>query len=59
NRKETPETVTVWERHWGDHKITQQSMEGKWLDSQIYEFVVTLQPNEVKKITYTIETKWD
>jgi len=59
NRKETPETVTVWERHWGDHKITQQSMEGKWLDSQIYEFVVTLQPNEVKKVTYTIETKWD
>ncbi|MBX3111448.1 MAG: DUF4139 domain-containing protein [Fimbriimonadaceae bacterium] len=59
NRKETPETVHVWERHWGDHKVIKQSMDGKWLDSQIYEFVVDLKPNEVKTVTYTIETEWD
>ncbi len=59
NRKETPETVNVWERHWGEHKITKQNVDGKWLDSQIYEFVVTLKPDEVKTIEYTIETSWD
>jgi len=59
NRKESPETVTVWERHWGEHKITKQSMEGKWLDNDTLEYVVTLKANEVRTIEYTIETSWD
>lgn len=58
NRKETEETVTVWERHWGDHKITQSSMEGTWLDANTLQFKVKLGPDEVKTVTYTIETKW-
>jgi hypothetical protein len=58
NRKETPETVTVWERHWGDHKVTNSNAESKWLDSNTLQFVLTMAPNEVKKVTYTIETRW-
>ncbi|MBS1709095.1 MAG: DUF4139 domain-containing protein [Armatimonadetes bacterium] len=59
NRKETPETVTVWERHWGEHKVTKESMKGKWLDNDTLEYEVVLAPNEVKTVTYTIETSWD
>lgn len=58
NRKETPETVTVWERHWGDHKVTNANAEYKWLDSNTLQFVLVLAPNEVKKVTYTVETRW-
>ncbi|MBX3111440.1 MAG: DUF4139 domain-containing protein [Fimbriimonadaceae bacterium] len=59
NRKDTPETVTVWERHWGEHKVTKQNMEGKWLDNDTLEYVVHLAANEVKTVEYTIETSWD
>lgn len=58
NRKETPETVHVFERHWGEWKVTDKSMEFEKLDSETMQFVVTLKANEVKKVTYTVETRW-
>lgn len=58
NRKETAETVNVIERSWGQWKITQSSDPQTKLDANTFEFIVTLQPNQVKKITYTIETIW-
>ena len=58
NRKETSETINVLERHYGDWNITQKSQDFEKLDSNTAEFVVTLKPNEVRKITYTVETQW-
>jgi hypothetical protein len=58
NRKETPETVYVLERHWGDWKVTSKSQDFTKLDSDTMQFVVNLQPNEVKKVIYTVETRW-
>lgn len=58
NRKETAETVHLWERHWGDWRITQHNMDFTKLDANTAEFVVSLAPNEVKKVTYTVETYW-
>jgi hypothetical protein len=58
NRKEVPETVHVYERHWGDWKVTQQNFESRKLDANTLEFVVELKPGETKKIVYTVETRW-
>ncbi|MBS1722954.1 MAG: DUF4139 domain-containing protein [Armatimonadetes bacterium] len=58
NRKETSETVHVYERHWGDWKVTDKSDNFDKLDSETIDFVITLKPNEVHKVTYTIETRW-
>lgn len=58
NRKETAETVNVIERNWGDWKVTEKSQEFTKLDSNTIQFAVTLKPNEVKTVRYTVETKW-
>jgi len=58
NRKETPESVYVMERHYGDWTITEKNRPFEKLDSNTAQFVVDLKPNEVKKIIYTVETKW-
>jgi hypothetical protein len=58
NRKDVPDTVNVLERHWGDWKVTEKSMDFTKLDSQTMEFVVNLKAGESKKVTYTVETKW-
>lgn len=58
NRKTEPETVYVLERHYGDWRITEKSQDFAKLDSETAQFVLNLQPNEVKKVTYTVETKW-
>ncbi len=58
NRKETAETVNVLERHWGDWKVTEHNLDFTKEDSNTMQFIVPLKPNEVKKITYTVETKW-
>ena len=58
NRKETSETVYVLERHYGDWKITDKSQDFTKLDSNTAQFIVDLKPNEVKKVVYTVETKW-
>jgi hypothetical protein len=58
NRKETPETVYLLERHYGDWKVTQKSMDFTKLDSISMQFVVKLKAGESRKVTYTVETKW-
>jgi hypothetical protein len=58
NRKQELETVYVLERHYGDWRITDKSQPFDKLDSNTAQFVVSLQPNEVKKVRYTVETKW-
>lgn len=58
NRKTTPETVFVIERHWGDWKIKKENIKGAKLDAFSYQFQLNLQPNEVKTVQYTVETEW-
>ena len=58
NRKETPETVHVFERHYGDYRISENSQEFTRPDSDTVLFLVDLKPNEVRKVKYTVETYW-
>ena len=58
NRKESSESVHVYERHFGDWKVTSKSQEFTKLDANTADFLVTLKPNEVRKVTYTVETRW-
>ena len=58
NRKETPETVYVLERHYGDWNIQNKNMAFTKLDSNTAQFVVDLKAGEVKKVIYTVDTKW-
>jgi hypothetical protein len=58
NRSTKPETVHVYERHWGDWKITKKSDDFVKLDSQTADFVLNLKPNEVRTISYTVQTRW-
>ena len=58
NRKEVADRVYVWERHFGDWRISNTSMEWKKLDASTMEYVVDLKAGETKKITYTVVTKW-
>lgn len=58
NRKESAESVTVLERHWWEHVLSEMSMQPKKLDANTYEFTVDLKPNEVKTIKYTVTTRW-
>ncbi len=58
NRKETRETVVVLERHWGDWRVRSKSQDYRKLDSQTMRFQVALNPNQVKNITYSVETRY-
>jgi hypothetical protein len=58
NRKVTPQTVYVLERHWGDWRILEKSHEFTKLDSEAIQFEVALQPNEVQTVKYTVDTKF-
>jgi hypothetical protein len=58
NRKETDEQVYVLERHYGDWSIREKSQDFTKLDSETAQFIVDLKPNEVKKVSYTVETRW-
>ena len=58
NRKDTPETVEVVERHWGDWKVTARSEEFTKEDANTIRFTVALKPNETRTVTYTVETRW-
>lgn len=58
NRKETAETVTVYERHWGQWSITKHNMDFEKPDSETAVFTVRLEPNQVRKVVYTVETRW-
>ena len=58
NRKETPDVVHVLERHYGDWKVTDKNQEFVKADSETMDFTVNLKANEVKKVIYTVETRW-
>ncbi len=58
NRKTTADTVFVLERHWGDWTVLDKNTEFTKLDSQTMQFQVPLEPNEVRTISYTVQTKY-
>ncbi|MCH8273456.1 MAG: hypothetical protein IH851_01535 [Armatimonadetes bacterium] len=58
NRKTKSVAVRVIEHGWGDWEILSETMPGKKLDSNTFEYAITLQPDEEKVITYTIQTRW-
>jgi hypothetical protein len=58
NRKETAETVHVYERHWGEWKVTRESHPHKRQDNETAEWVLTLAANETVQLEYTVETYW-
>jgi hypothetical protein len=58
NRKETAETVHVFERPYWEWKVTEKNMEYTKLDSNTIDFEVVLGPNETKKVVYTVEYRW-
>lgn len=58
NRKDTPAVVHVIERPWLEWKITSHSTDYVKLDSNTVDFEVSLKPNEVKKVVYTVEVRW-
>ena len=58
NRKDSAETIHVIERAWGQWSITKASAKQEKLDANTFQWVVTLKPREVRKITYTVETVW-
>jgi hypothetical protein len=58
NRKDVPETVHVIERSWGDWRIINESQPHTKLDANTFQYVLNLKPNEVRTVTYTLETRW-
>lgn len=58
NRKKTDETVYLYERHWGDWKVTEKSMDFVKEDANTMVFEIKLKAGEERKITYTVDTKW-
>ena len=57
NRKKTPETVRIVEHAWSDWRILRESIKSAQKDSNTFEYVVTLQPDEEKVVTYTVRTR--
>jgi hypothetical protein len=58
NRKKTVESIRVIEHAWSDWKILAESMKSTKLDSNTFEYLVTLKPDEERVITYTVQTRW-
>jgi len=58
NRKDTADSVYLLERHYGDWKVTDKSMDFQKLDAMTMQFIVKLKAGEVQKVTYTIRTTW-
>jgi hypothetical protein len=58
NRKEVAETVHLLERHFGDWRVTNESMKFEKMDATTMQFVVNLKAGEVQKVTYTVRTTW-
>ena len=58
NRKETPETVHIFERFHSEWTISENNTAYEQLDSHTVDFVIVLSPNEVRKIVYTVTTNW-
>lgn len=58
NRKSVAETVYLYERHWGDWKVTDKSDAFVKEDATTMVFELKLKPGEVKTVSYSVETKW-
>ena len=58
NRKQEAATIYVYERHWGDWKVTDKSDNFTKEDSNTMVFELNLKAGEVKTVNYTVETKW-
>lgn len=58
NRKEVPDSVHVYERHFGDWRIDKKSMDFKKQDAWTMDFEVNLKAGEERIITYTVTTTW-
>ncbi len=58
NRKETPERVYVYERHYAEWEIPKTSMKYEKLDSQTMQYIVDMKANETQTISYTVITRW-
>lgn len=58
NHKRTPETVRVIEHGWSDWEVLRETMKNRKMDSNTFEYVLTLKADEEQVITYTIRTKW-
>jgi len=50
--------VHVYERRYGDWKVTQKSQDFAKLDANTIDFVVQLKAGETKKVSYTVITSW-
>lgn len=58
NRKKEDATIYLYERHWGDWKVTDKSDDFVKEDSNTMVFELKLKANEVKTVKYTVDTKW-
>ena len=58
NRKQEDTTVYLYERHWGDWKVTEKSDAFVKEDANTMVFELKLRAGEVKTVTYSVETKW-
>lgn len=58
NRKDEADTIYLYERHFGDWRVREKSMDFKKLDANTMEFVLNLKAGETRKVTYTVVTNW-
>jgi hypothetical protein len=58
NRKQEDATIYLYERHWGDWKVTDKSDNFVKEDANTMVFELKLKAGEVKTVTYTVDTKW-
>jgi hypothetical protein len=58
NRKQTSQKVYLLERHWDDWKVSGAGDPFTKEDSNTIQFVLNLKPNEVRKVTYNLDTHW-
>ncbi|MEI8283254.1 MAG: DUF4139 domain-containing protein, partial [Armatimonadota bacterium] len=58
NRKKEDATIFLYERHWGDWKVTDKSDDFTKEDSNTMVFELKLKAGEVKTVKYSVDTKW-
>jgi len=60
NRSEEEVTVQVVEPlyRWSNWEITANNHEFEKTDAQTIEFPVTVGPDQIRKVTYTVEYTW-
>ncbi len=58
NRKATADVVTVIERFWGDFRVSGNNIPFEKLDANTLQFLVAVKADEVKKLEFTVETRW-